>query len=89
MDIEAKGPVAPADVARTADHDTKMPPPSRWEGLRRVPDKMPKIALLILVVEVRRLGHSLGKHLRFLTETHVARREVHILWVEWSYPKLH
>ncbi|TPX17314.1 uncharacterized protein E0L32_012201 [Thyridium curvatum] len=51
MDIEAKGPVAPADVARTADHDTKMPPPSRWEGLRRVPDKMPKIALLILVVE--------------------------------------
>lgn len=25
----------------------------QWQGLRRVPDKLPKIALLILAVEVR------------------------------------
>ncbi|GKT49480.1 peptide transporter PTR2 [Colletotrichum spaethianum] len=28
------------------------PPTSQWEGLRRVPDKLPTVALLILVVEL-------------------------------------
>ncbi|EON97381.1 putative mfs peptide protein [Phaeoacremonium minimum UCRPA7] len=34
------------------DHETKHAPAPQWDALRRVPDKLPIIALLILVVEL-------------------------------------
>ena len=50
MDIETKT-AQPTDVASTVDADKKAEAP-HWQGLRRVPDKLPLVALLILVVEV-------------------------------------
>ncbi|KAH7145596.1 POT family protein [Dactylonectria estremocensis] len=53
MDIEAKNTVTnnTGDAASVADQD-KKPTTPQWQGLRRVPDKLPLIALLILVVEL-------------------------------------
>lgn len=52
VDTVAKGPAA--DAASTVEAEAKPATSMSWEeGLRRVPDKMPTIALLILVVEVR------------------------------------
>ncbi|KAM5358136.1 hypothetical protein ACJZ2D_015551 [Fusarium nematophilum] len=49
MEIETKNTNA-TDVASLAGQGKPEIP--RWQGLRRVPDKLPKIALLILAVEV-------------------------------------
>lgn len=38
--------------ANMADTTSVAEPEARWQGLRRVPDKLPKVALLILAVEV-------------------------------------
>jgi hypothetical protein len=38
--------------ANMADATSVAEPEARWQGLRRVPDKLPKVALLILAVEV-------------------------------------
>lgn len=48
MDIETKNTNA-VDAASMADD--KKTETRQWEGLRRVPDKLPKLALLILAVE--------------------------------------
>jgi hypothetical protein len=39
--------------SNTADAKSIAGYEAQWQGLRRVPDKLPKIALLILAVEVR------------------------------------
>ncbi|KAL6400986.1 putative PTR2-Di-and tripeptide permease [Ilyonectria robusta] len=53
MDIETKNTVTnnTGDAASVADQDKNHDTP-QWQGLRRVPDKLPMIALLILVVEL-------------------------------------
>ncbi|KAF7554206.1 hypothetical protein G7Z17_g3069 [Cylindrodendrum hubeiense] len=53
MDIETKNTATnnTGDAASVVDHD-KQPATPQWQGLRRVPDKLPLIALLILVVEL-------------------------------------
>lgn len=38
--------------AHMADTTSVAEPEARWQGLRRVPDNLPKVALLILAVEV-------------------------------------
>lgn len=50
MDFDIKNTQA-VDAGSTAEAETKPTTP-HWQGLRRVPDKLPKVALLILVVEV-------------------------------------
>ncbi|KAJ6441443.1 putative PTR2-Di-and tripeptide permease [Purpureocillium lavendulum] len=50
MEIEAKT-VPAADAASVADHDAKNDT-EQFRGLRRVPDRLPAVALLILVVEL-------------------------------------
>ena len=53
MEIENKAPVAPTATTNSmVDHETKHAPAPQWDALRRVPDKLPIIALLILVVEL-------------------------------------
>ncbi|KAK7419785.1 hypothetical protein QQX98_003157 [Neonectria punicea] len=53
MDIETKttSAINTGNAASVVDHD-KKPAVPQWQGLRRVPDKLPLIALLILVVEL-------------------------------------
>lgn len=43
---------SPEDAQVQPDGPLKLPA-QQWQGLRRVPDKLPAVALLILVVEVR------------------------------------
>lgn len=43
--------------AHMADTTSVAEPEARWQGLRRVPDKLPKVALLILAVEVCSKSH--------------------------------
>lgn len=53
MDIENKSAIAPAATTDSMiDRETKSAPVPQWEALRRVPDRVPVIALLILVVEL-------------------------------------
>jgi POT family proton-dependent oligopeptide transporter len=40
-----------------ADTTSVAEPEARWQGLRRVPDKLPRVALLILAVEVCSKSH--------------------------------
>jgi POT family proton-dependent oligopeptide transporter len=48
-DIETQN----TDLSRQETYEEKFPvADSEWASLRRVPDKLPKIALLILAVEV-------------------------------------
>ncbi|GJN71027.1 hypothetical protein PLIIFM63780_002382 [Purpureocillium lilacinum] len=50
MEIESKT-VPAADAASMAEHDAKNDT-EQFRGLRRIPDKLPAVALLILVVEL-------------------------------------
>lgn len=50
MDLDIKN-MQPVDAQSTVEAESKDTTP-HWQGLRRVPDKLPWVALLILVVEV-------------------------------------
>lgn len=50
MEIETKTTSA-VDAGSIAEAEKKSAA-TQWQGLRRIPDKMPKVAFLILIVEV-------------------------------------
>jgi hypothetical protein len=81
-DIETQN----TDLGRQETFDEKVPVVDlEWASLRRVPDKLPKIALLILAVEV---------HISILLQgppitLYKARRAIHILWSQWPHTELH
>ncbi|TQN64063.1 putative peptide transporter ptr2, partial [Colletotrichum shisoi] len=50
-DVDAKDNISRLDGAQVHPDAPVKPPSPQWEGLRRVPDKLPAVALLILVVE--------------------------------------
>ena len=54
-------------------------------GLRRIPGKIPKTALLILMVEVS----AFTCFARDVTNSDLAGREIHLLWAQRSHPELH
>jgi hypothetical protein len=74
------------DLSRHETYEEKVHvADSEWASLRRVPDKLPKIALLILAVEV-------SVHIPYndasLTQN-VAGRTLYILWSQRTHPELH
>lgn len=87
MDIETKNTVTnnTGDAASVADQD-KNPETPQWQGLRRVPDKLPMIALLILVVEVRAVAQVVDYNLLTFVS---AWRKIYLLWIVRSDAKLH
>lgn len=86
MDIETKDTVTndTGDAASVADQDKNHDTP-QWQGLRRVPDKLPMIALLILVVEVRAVSEADCNLLTFVS----AWRKIYLFWIVRSDAKLH
>lgn len=50
---DTKDNIAGLEEAQVHPEAPVKPSPQQWAGLRRVPDKLPTVALLILVVEVR------------------------------------
>ncbi|GJD01136.1 POT family protein [Colletotrichum higginsianum] len=50
-DVDTKDNISRLDAAQVHPDTPVKPPSPQWEGLRRVPDKLPAVALLILVVE--------------------------------------
>lgn len=59
MEIESKA-VPAVDAASMAEHDAKNDT-EQFRGLRRIPDKLPAVALLILVVEVSQWSTFVSK----------------------------
>ncbi|WQF86475.1 Putative proton-dependent oligopeptide transporter family, PTR2 family proton/oligopeptide symporter [Colletotrichum destructivum] len=51
-DVDTKDNISRLDEAQVHPDAPVKPPSPQWEGLRRVPDKLPAVALLILVVEL-------------------------------------
>lgn len=75
--------------ADAADAQSVIGHEAHWQGLRRVPDKLPKVALLILAVEVR-LDIRFGLGWAISTdECCTARRTIYVFWSLRSYPELH
>jgi hypothetical protein len=64
---------------------------SEWAGLRRVPDKLPIVALLILVVEVMYIHATPTLTVAIITCLlfPAAWGAVHIFRSQWTNPKLH
>lgn len=87
MDIETKDTVTnnTGDAASVADQD-KNPDTPQWQGLRRVPDKLPMIALLILVVEVRAVLPVADCNLLTFVS---AWRKIYLFWIVRPDAKLH
>lgn len=87
MDIETKNTVTnnTGDAASVADQDKNHDTP-QWQGLRRVPDKLPMIALLILVVEVRVVTPVPDYNLLTLIS---AWGKIYLLWTVRPAAKLH
>lgn len=85
-DIEIQG----IDLNRQSNFDEKvLPNEEEYATLRRIPDNLPKVALFILAVEVSL--NSLPSRCTLATSTDPcsARREIHVLWSQWSDSELH
>jgi hypothetical protein len=74
------------------DDSGAAPSPAAQSGLRRVPDKFPPVALLILIVEVSYpRGPTILEYRVPNTGslTLTVGGAIHLLWAEWAYSKLY
>jgi hypothetical protein len=69
-------------------HKIDQAPADLHAGRRRIPDKFPPVALLILVVEVLLHYHRRNPHLHANTDS-LAWREVYLLWPQRSIAELY
>lgn len=62
------------------------PSAPQWHGLRRVPDKLPTVAILILVVEVPKFIYIIVEEAKLMSS---AGRTIYVFWSQRAHSELH